>query len=239
MTLQELQATVSESISNLFMGFVDGFGLMIGALIVLFIFWIVARIVRGVISRVLKGINFDTLIEKVKLDVLFEKMGVKSKPSKLIGHIAYIMIMVVGLVAASDQMGWEIVSKEVSKLISLIPLIVSGMIIFIIGFYVAGIIKEVLTSATESLGVEAGKILASGIYYFLLIIITLSTLEHIGVNVSILSDNFQLIIGAIVIAGAISYGLASRELLQNTLSTYYGRNTFEVGQRIKVDGTSG
>lgn len=235
----DLQETVANSLATLFEDFVKAIPLIIGALVILLVFWIIARVARGIVSRVLKGIKFDSLVEKVKLDVLFDKMGIKTKPSSIIGQMLYLMIMVVGLVAASDHMGWDVVSQEVSKLISLIPLILSGMVIFVIGFYVAGMIRDLLSSATESMGVGAGKILASAIYYFLLIVITLSTLEHIGVDISILSDNFQLIIGAIVIAGAISYGLASRDLLQNTLSTYYGRNTFEVGQRIRVDGTEG
>jgi hypothetical protein len=237
--MRDLNTILGDAINTVFQGFSTGFSKFIGALVVLLIGWILARMIRSALTTVLKKVHFDQSLEKVQVDLLFEKMGIKASPSAILAQIAYWLIMLIFLVAASTSMGWTFVSEELAKLIALIPLIISGLVMFVIGFYIAGIIRDVLKNATESLGVGAGKIIASAVYYFLMIVITLSVLEHIGMDISIISDNIQLIVGAVVIAGAISYGLASRDILSNTLSSFYGRKTFEVGQRIRVNGLEG
>lgn len=101
------------------------------------------------------------------------------------------------------------------------------------------VLGQVLGNATVALGVGAGRLIAGAVYWFLLITVTLSALQQMGLPTDILSQNLQLVIGAVVVAGAVSYGLASRDVLRNTLSNYYSRNTFEVGQRIRVEGVEG
>jgi preprotein translocase subunit YajC len=69
--------------------------------------------------------------------------------------------------------------------------------------------------------------------------ITLSALTHIGVDISIISDNMTWIILGVVIAAAVAYAMAARDLLSNTLSSYYGKNTFAKGQRVQIGDIEG
>jgi hypothetical protein len=239
MTLADWQAIITESVRTVFMGLVEAFPGIVAAAITLLIGWILARMARGVMRRVFRAADLDKRLESLKLDLLFDKMGMQVKPSDILANTVYYLIVLVFLVAASETLGWDIISEEFAKLLAFIPKAIIGMIIFAIGYFVAGLIRDVLSNATEALGVGAGKIIAGAVYWFLLITVTLSALQQMGLPTDILSENLQLIIGAVVIAGAISYGLASRDILRNTLSTFYGRNTFAVGQRIRVEDVEG
>jgi hypothetical protein len=221
------------------MGLVEAFPGIVAAVVTLLIGWLLARVIRSILRRALSAADLDRRLDALKLDVLFDKMGMKITPSDILANTIYYLILLVFTVAASQTLGWTVISEEFAKLLSFIPQAIIGMIIFAIGYFVAGVIRDVLTNATEALGVGAGKMIAGVIYWFLLVTITLSALQQIGIPTDILSENLQLVIGAVVIAGAISYGLASREILRNTLSNFYSRNTFQVGQRIRTEGTEG
>jgi hypothetical protein len=239
MNLQDWQDIVTDSIRTVLSGFVAAIPGVVAALVTLLIGWVLARVVRGVLERVFKAAEVDKRMEAFKLDVLMEKMGVKTTPSQILAKTAYFLILLVFTIAATETLGWSIISEEFAKLLSFVPKVIVGLLIFAIGYFIAGLVRDVLGNATEALGVGAGKMIASLVYYFLLITVALSAMEQMGIPTDIISENLQLIIGAIVIAGAISYGLASRNLLSHTLSTYYSRNLFTVGQRIRVSGVTG
>lgn len=239
MNLADWQAIVTESVRTVFQGLVEAFPGIVAAVVTLLLGWVLARLVRGVLRRAFRLARLDERLEALKLDGLLEKLGDGVKPSDILAGTAYYLILLVFLVAASQTLGWTVVSEELAKLMGFLPKAVIAMVIFAIGYFVAGLVRDVLGNATEALGVGAGRLIAGAVYWFLLITVTLSALQQMGLPTDILSQNLQLVIGAVVVAGAVSYGLASRDVLRNTLSNYYSRNTFEVGQRIRVEGVEG
>ena len=67
------------------------------------------------------------------------------------------------------------VSEELAKLMGFLPKAVIAMVIFAIGYFVAGLVRDVLGNATEALGVGAGRLIAGAVYWFLLITVILRT----------------------------------------------------------------
>ena len=72
-----------------------------------------------------------------------------------------------------------------------------------------------------------------------MLIITLTALEQGGVDTSIITSNLLVIVGSVTLAGAIAYGLASRDVLTNILAGFFTRRAVRVGQLIEVDGQRG
>jgi small-conductance mechanosensitive channel len=46
-------------------------------------------------------------------------------------------------------------------------------------------------------------------------------------------------LGGTLIAFSVAYGFASRDILSNMLSSYYGRDRFHVGQRVRIGDDEG
>ncbi|NJN34918.1 MAG: mechanosensitive ion channel [Saprospiraceae bacterium] len=77
------------------------------------------------------------------------------------------------------------------------------------------------------------------IYYVLFIMVILTALEQAKIDTRIISTNLLIIIGAIMLAAAISYGFASREVLSNILAGFFNKRTFQKGMTIEIDGVRG
>ena len=201
--------------------------------------WLVAKILAYLTLKFLKIIKFDTLAEKVNAISYLSKANISLSPSRLISKFVYWIMLLLVIITASETMGWEVVSNEIAKLIAYLPKLVVAIVLFIIGTYIASFIRDIILGATRSLGISSGKILAQFVFYFLFITVVLTSLNQAGVNTSIITSNLFLILGSILIAAAISYGFASRDVLKNILSGYFIRNDYKVGMIIEVDGEKG
>ncbi len=212
---------------------------ILGAIIILLLGWLFAKFVAKGVARLLKLIKFDMLADKIKATDFLKKANVESSPSEVIGVFVYWILLLLVIISASDALGWTAVSGEVSKLLSLLPNVLVGIVFFIIGYYIASFVRDVIRGAASSMNIGAGKLISSFVFYLLLILITLTALNQAGVDTSIITGNLMLILGAILGAAAISYGFASRDVLSNILAGFFSRRTFNVGQTIEIEGVRG
>ncbi len=212
---------------------------IIGAIIILLLGWLLARVVNSLITKGAKRLRVNKLASRTELTDFLKKANIDSSPAELLGKMMKYIILLIAFLMAADTMNWQILSLEIGKLLAYLPSLFVALIFFVIGTYIAGFVRDFIRAATSSLGISAGRILGSFVYWMLLIIVTLTALEQAGFNTSLPSSYLLILLGTICLAAAISYGFASREILSNILSGFYARKSFRVGQIIEVEGERG
>ena len=212
---------------------------VLAALIILALGWLIARLISRGLARLLQAAGFDRVAGRVGATQLLNRANVQLRPSTLLGRFIYYVLLLVVIITAADTVGWTAVSTEISKLLGYLPRLLSALVFFVVGSYIAGFIRDLLRGAAGSLGISAGRIISSVVYYLLMLIITLTALEQGGVDTSIITSNLLVIVGSVTLAGAIAYGLASRDILTNILAGFFTRRAVRVGQLIEVDGQRG
>lgn len=210
-----------------------------GAIIIFLIGWLFSRFASKIVTRGLKLIKFDTLAERIQAQAFLQKANIQKTPSEVIGTFIYWILMLLVVLSASDALGWSAVSQEVSKLLELLPNLLVAVIFFIVGTYIATFVRDIIRSATHSLGIAAGRIISSVIFYLLLVLVILTALNQAGVNTDIITSNLMIILAAVLGAAALSYGLASRDVMTNILANFFNRRTFIPGQTIEIDEIKG
>jgi small-conductance mechanosensitive channel len=212
---------------------------ILGAVIVLLIAWLLARLVSGGFERLLRTVKFDAIAERLQLTNFLQQMGIQISPSALIGRFIYWIFVLLIIASAAETLNWVLVSELIQKFLSYLPKLVTGIVVFIAGSYLASLARDFIRSATGSLGISTGRILSSVLYYLLFIMVILTAMEQASIDTRILSTNLLMIIGAIMLAAAISYGFASRDVLANILAGFFNRRTFQKGMVIEIDGIQG
>lgn len=212
---------------------------IIGAILILLLGWLFARIVAAAVSRFLHLIKFDTLGERIQADQFLKKANIDLSPSKVVGKFVYWVLILLVVITASDTLGWSVVSEEISNLLGYLPNLLIAIVFFIVGAYFASFARDLIKGATHSLGISTGKVISSFVFYLLMILVTLTALDQAGIDTTIITSNLLLILGTILAAAAISYGIASKDLLANILAGFFSRRTFLPGQTIEIDGIRG
>jgi Conserved TM helix len=199
---------------------------ILGVVIVLLIAWLLARLVSGGFERLLRTVKFDALAERLQLTHFLSQMGVTMSPSALIGRFIYWIFVLLVIASAAETLNWTVISELIQKFLSYVPKLVTGVVVFIAGSYLASLARDFIRTATGSLGISTGRILSSVLYYLLFIMVVLTALEQASIDTRILSTNLLMIIGAIMLAASISYGFASRDVLANILAGFFNSADF-------------
>jgi len=210
-----------------------------GAVVIAVVGFIIAKIVSSSIKKLLLKINIDKIGDQLNEIDIVSKSNIQIKISSIISKVLYYFLLLFFLVAAADVLAMPAVSNLVSNIFNLIPNIIVAGIILVVGILFADAIRGISQTSLESLGVPSARMISSLLFYFLFINIIISALSQAKINTEFLSQNIHLLIGGIVLAFAIGYGLASKATMSNFLASYYVKDKFNVGDKITVDGMTG
>lgn len=238
-TLERIKNALLDSFSSFGEGIASYVPILISALVILLIGWMVSRIFAGIIHRALKAVHFDTMCEKIGVDKMLNKIKQDLSPAKVLSKVFYWLLMLLFVTSAANVLGWQMLTDGISAFIAYLPTLGIALVIFFIGVYVAELIKTMVYTAASSIGISGAKPIANIVYYLLFIFIAITALNQAGIDTEIITSNLTLIMGAILLAFAISYGFASRNIVSNMLSSFYSKGKFREGQRIKIGEVQG
>ena len=181
----------------------------------------------------------DEIAEKIKLTEVMNDLGLKIKFSKVIATIAYWFIMLVFLMAATERLGIAAITDGIAAIVAYLPIILTALVVFVIGMLVATLVKKGVYSVTNSIGLSGAKAISNIVYYFLFILVVITALNQAGLDTELITTYLIMIMGSMLIAFAVAYGFASRNIVGNILSSYYGKSKFEIGQEIEIGNIKG
>lgn len=219
-----------------FVGFLPKLLLGIGFLILV---WILLKLILYAVRKALGFTNIDSLPEKLKIDEIFGESKIKIEPTKIILTTIKWILILLFVIVGSELMGLRMVSEQLSNLIGYLPKLVSALIIFGVGVYIANMVKNALISMFKSMELHGGNLVGNIAFYLITIIISVTALNQAGVNTDLITSNLSLILGSILLAFTIAFGLGSRDVIKRLLFGYYSRKNLQIGQKIKFKGFEG
>ena len=211
----------------------------IGAVLVLFVGWLITKAVVYVVGKILKASRVDKLTEKIKESNIFGEAKINFEVSYVITAFVRWIMYLVFIIVAADIMNWTIVSNEISNLLRYLPQLFSALALFIIGLYIANFIRKAIKGLFESLNLSGANVLSSIVFYIIVVIFTIAALNQASIDTSIIANNITIILASILLTVAIGVGLGSRDVVKKLLFTYYARKNYNVGDKIKVGDISG
>jgi hypothetical protein len=234
--IQDILIQTFTNLINQFTTFVPNF---ISALVLILVGVGVAKLVASIISKVLEKANIDRLGDKINKMDFVKGMGFEIKLSALMAQVVYFFIMLIFVASATNALQMQFLTDLVSKTMILIPKLITAAIMLFVGLIIADYLKKSVVTICRSLGISAGKLLGSAVFFFFMVISLIAALAQAEINTSLLESSFNIIIGGIIFAFAVGYGIASRDVLANILSSFYSKNKFKEGQTIAIDGVKG
>jgi hypothetical protein len=160
------------------------------AAIFLLVFWIIAKVVRQVVTALLSSLGFDAFGEKIGLE--------KQKLSDIGGAIVYIIILIPGITLALDTLKMGSITDPISNMLNLvlekIPAIISAAVVLIVGFILAGLARKFITDISSSAGADTlsekvggeslkvSGLLGTLAYFFIIVPILIAALDILDLN---------------------------------------------------------
>jgi hypothetical protein len=176
-----------------------------------------AGAVRMSLSFILPRLGINRLADHIGLGDIAKRGGMKRSPSNVIAlataWIVLAMVVLLAIAALDIQVARDLVAQAFAWL----PQLLVAMALLLVGALIAAFVRRSVLIAAVNAGLPAARLLASGAHTALLALFAAMALEHIGLGRQIILVAFTIVFGGIVLALALAYGLAGRELARDSL----------------------
>ncbi len=212
---------------------------LFGALVVVLLGFVVAKLLDTLLSKVLAKLGLDRLMAGTGLTKLLGRAGIRIPVSALIGKVVYWFVLLIFLVSAAESLGLERVSATLDMLALYVPKVFGAALILLAGVLLAQMLSGLVRGAAESVGLDYANGLAR-IAQGLVIIISISVaIGQLEVKTELLNYVIAIVLITFGLAVALAFGLGSRELVGQILAGIYVRELYEVGQRVRLEDIEG
>jgi hypothetical protein len=116
--------------------------------------WFGGRIARALVRKVLRGVGFDSLAERVQLD----RVTGKTSPSDVVATAVMAFIVVQASIAALNEVGLTTLSEPLTEMMgqfwNLLPKLAVGVVIVVVATFVGSLLRRVVSGALRNLGLD-------------------------------------------------------------------------------------
>jgi hypothetical protein len=197
---------------------------------ILTVAYFLGQFARDIISGILTGLGFNNILQWLGFQSIAattpteyavsedgENKGLTSlpqqTPSQIVGIIAFIAIMLVAIATATDVLQINALNRIVFGVLQVSGQVLSGVIIFAIGLYLANLAFNLIAST----GGRQARILGHAARISVVALITAMALKQMGIASNIVDLAFGLLTGAIAVAIAVAFGLGGKDIASQQL----------------------
>ena len=198
---------------------------IVGALLLLVVGWIVAGIVGGLVTRLLRKVGLDTIATKAGITAFLQRAKMKLDAAGLVGGIITWYVRLIFVIMAANAVGITAVSGVLNQIIGFIPNLLVALLILGAFAWLAGVTRNLVLGATESAAVPNSGALATLAYATVLGFGIVAAASQIGVAATLINILFTGVVAAIALAFALAFGLGGREEAARVLRDWRGQAT--------------
>ncbi|MBI3896752.1 MAG: hypothetical protein HY308_00480 [Gammaproteobacteria bacterium] len=193
---------------------------LLGAIVILVVGWLVAKLLILVVVRGLKGIRFNTITEAAGLDDFLKKGGIRKSTIDVLGLLVYWLAILMTLLAAFNSFGLTVLSELFSQITLFIPKVISAVLILTIGLYAARFAADSVTAYTRNVGMQDSELMGRVTRYAIAVFVVIMALGQMDVGNGILYPAFLILFAGIVFALALAFGLGGQKWAADQLDKF-------------------
>jgi len=181
-------------------------------IIILIVGWIISKIIRSIVTRVLRALRIDEISDRIALDTLLEKGGITYSLSELVGVICYWLALLVTFMVAVNAMGLSIAAELLNKVVLYIPNVIAAIFILILGMFVSTLLKSIVQTAANNAGVGQSKVLAKVVEVIVILFAIFVALEQLRIGIAITEMTVSIVLGTVGLGLALAFGLGCKDI---------------------------
>lgn len=180
------------------------------ALAVLVAGFLLAKAARFAVEKGLRAINFHVLSKRSGMDGFLQQGGTHIDTIGVMGVLSYWVVILAALIVAFNGLGLTHVTELLSRVMLFVPKVIVGLLVLAFGSYFARFVASAVAAYCKSLGVRDGQGLGRLAYYAIMAFVVMITLDQLDIGGTLVRDAFLLMLGGVVLALALAFGLGGR-----------------------------
>jgi hypothetical protein len=194
---------------------------LLAMITILIVGFFIAWVLKVVILRFLKAIQFDRVSERWGFSQVFSKGGMAYSPAILLSRFFFWVVVLVTLILGINALEVAATQNFITHFFNYLPHLFAAIIIMVIGYLVAVFLGQTILIAAVNAQMESAKFLSRAVRWFIIILSLTMALYHLGIAEKVIIIAFTIVFGGMVLALAIAFGWGGRELAKDFLERLY------------------
>lgn len=209
---------VQQSFENILNRIIEFLPNLIGAILILIIGYMIAKLLEKVIRKALNRARFDRAMHNSSAGKTISR--VIESPSKLGGRIAFWLVFVGAISLAVSALNLPVLNDLLNTIYGYVPSVIAAVLIFLVA---SAISAGVAGFATRVMGRTAlSKIVATVVPTIVMSLAVFMILNQLGIARDIVNILFTAIVGAAALGLALAFGLGGRDVARELLEQAAG-----------------
>lgn len=185
---------------------------LLGALLILFIGYLIASALKGVIVHFAKKLRIDEQIRSTGAADAVERSGYTLNMGEFLGSLVKWFVMAVFFVAALDMLNLNEVTEFLSEVVlGYLPRVIVATVILFGGVIVAQIVERIIAASARIARFTSPQLLSKFSKFAIIGFAVLAALNELQVATELVQMLFGGMVFALSLALGLSFGLGGRE----------------------------
>jgi hypothetical protein len=159
--------------------------------------------------------------------------------SVIVGAVVFWGVLLFFIATAADALGLPLLSAAVASISDFVPRVLGAVLILVTGLVIGGVARSAVTAAAARAGTSFAPGLGQIVRLAIIIAAALIAVAEMGIDITLLTAIFSVALAAMLGGFAIAFGLGARTAVSNIIGSHYLRQTFEVGQTVRIGEVEG
>ncbi|MDD5069723.1 MAG: hypothetical protein PHV17_03245 [Candidatus Omnitrophica bacterium] len=190
-------------------------------ILILLIGWVISKIIKTIVTKLLKALKLDELSSKVGLSGILTKGGISYPLSALIGGICYWLILLVTFVVALNAVGLTIAADLLQRISLFIPNIIAAIFILIVGMFAAVIMKNIVKTTVSNIKISQVNLLSKITEVAIMVFAIAMALEQLQIGAGIVRLTITIILGSFGLGFALALGLGCKDMVAKSAEVFF------------------
>ncbi len=169
------------------------------------------------VERLLRVISIDALSNRLGVGAALARGGLKAEFSTLAGRGVYWLLVIFTIIAGLAVLNVELLNQFARSLLAYLPHLFIAALILVAGYLLSNFISRAVLIAAVNAGLPPARMLAACSRWVVQLIAIAMALEQLGIAETVVVVGFALLMGGVVLAGAIAFGLGAKDLAKDYL----------------------
>ncbi len=184
---------------------------VLGAVVILFVGWLIAGWLQKLLVQLLKAVRLDDLAETIRINEILQKGEIRFSLSELLGFFLYWLIILTTLLAAFNALGLTVAAELLEKVVTYVPNVVAGIIVLILGLFFSTLVGGIVQTAAANAGVGQAKAMGQISRVVVIIFAVAVALEKFFSSV-VIQATFSIVVAAVAFGMALAFGLGCKDI---------------------------
>ncbi|MFH1370897.1 MAG: hypothetical protein ABII09_06390 [Planctomycetota bacterium] len=184
---------------------------LLGALIILIVGWIVAKIIKRLIEVLLKAVRFDTLADKAGITGILKKGDLKVTAGEVVSGLVYWLVIIMVLVMVVNALGLPKASDVLASLFAYVPKVIGALFVLLVAMFLASFVSGIVRTAAGNANLPQPELYAGVSRWAIIIFAATIALGELGIGTLLVTATFNIILGGVCLGLALAFGLGGKD----------------------------